>query len=288
MLFRSSIAHLYNGDLLKGWEKYDARWYYETGSNIKPDLPGPEYNGSQSLIDKIILVYCEQGFGDCIQFSRYILLLEKMAKKVIFVSKPKLVSLFKRNFPNCQIVSQNDGIPAYNYHVALLDLPKCFNTTIDSIPYPISFLSVDEGLKAQWKKILGPKTKLRIGILLSSNSIAYITKFRSVKVESMIDIFDSNFEFVNLSIDSSDEDKKIFEEYASRFIGEYDWIFYVTPSGVKLEDNDVRTTDADYRLIIDNTIRFLCSNNLHKIRNFGIISGTNEDRLKQIRSYLNL
>ena len=82
--------------------------------------------------------------------------------------------------------------------------------------------------------------------------------------------------------------KDAFEEYASRFIEEYDWIFYVTPAGVKLEDNSVRTTDPDYRLRIDNTIRFLCSNNLHKIKNFGIISGSNEDRLKQIRSYLNL
>ena len=86
----------------------------------------------------------------------------------------------------------------------------------------------------------------------------------------------------------SNDDKKSFEDYASRFIGEYDWIFYVTPSGVKLEDNNVRTTDSNYRLTIDNTIRFLCSNNLHKIKNFGIISGTNEDRLKQIKSYLNL
>jgi len=86
----------------------------------------------------------------------------------------------------------------------------------------------------------------------------------------------------------SSEDKKSFEDYAIRFVEEYDWIFYVTPSGVKLEDNSVRTTDPDYRLRIDNTIRFLCSNNLHKIKNFGIISGSNEDRLKQIRSYLNL
>ena len=166
-----------------------------------------------------------------------------MAKKVIFVSKPKLVSLFKRNFPNCQIVSQNDGIPAYNYHVALLDLPKCFNTTIDSIPYPISFLSVDEGLKAQWKKILGPKTKLRIGILLSSNSIAYITKFRSVKVESMIDIFDSNFEFVNLSIDSSDEDKKIFDTYGVKTYTDAMGDFYTT-AGLVVNLDLVITVDT--------------------------------------------
>ena len=41
-------------------------------------------------------------------------------------------------------------------------------------------------------------------------------------------------------------DKNGFEQYASRFIDEYDWIFYVSPSGVEIEDNSVRTTDAEY------------------------------------------
>ena len=83
-------------------------------------------------------------------------------------------------------------------------------------------------------------------------------------------------------------DKTAFEYYASRFISEYDWIFYVSPAGVEIEDNNVRTTDADYRASIDNTIKYLCSSNLQYMNNFGIITGTNEDRLKQIKSYLNL
>ena len=82
--------------------------------------------------------------------------------------------------------------------------------------------------------------------------------------------------------------KDAFEEYASRFIEEYDWIFYVSPAGVEIEDNNVRTTDSDYRNQIDNMIKYLCSSKLNNINNFGIISGTTEDRLRQIKSYLNL
>jgi GTPase SAR1 family protein len=83
-------------------------------------------------------------------------------------------------------------------------------------------------------------------------------------------------------------DKNGFEQYASRFIDEYDWIFYVSPSGVSIEDNSVRTTDAEYRKQIDKTIKHLCSLNLDRIQNFGIITGSNEDRIRQIQSYLNL
>ena len=47
------------------------------------------------------------------------------------------------------------------------------------------------------------------------------------------------------SIDKTD--KLAFEYYASRFINEYEWIFYVSPAGVNLEDNNVRTTNVEYR-----------------------------------------
>jgi deoxyadenosine/deoxycytidine kinase len=82
--------------------------------------------------------------------------------------------------------------------------------------------------------------------------------------------------------------KDAFEDYASKFIEEYDWIFYVSPAGVSIEDNNVRTTDEEYRKQIDLTIKYLCSTHLHKIKNFGIIAGSNEDRINQIKSYLNL
>lgn len=82
--------------------------------------------------------------------------------------------------------------------------------------------------------------------------------------------------------------KNIFENYASQFIERYDWIFYVSPAGIPIEDNKVRVTDASYRNQIDNMIKFLCSSNLDKIKNFGIIAGSNEDRLNQIKFYLNI
>lgn len=92
-----------------------------------------------------------------------------------------------------------------------------------------------------------------------------------------------------LNANSIEQPSKLaFEHYASRFIEEYDWIFYVSPAGVSIEDNNVRTIDATYRSQIDQTIKHLCSCHLDKITNFGIISGSNEDRLKQIKFYLNM
>jgi hypothetical protein len=82
------------------------------------------------------------------------------------------------------------------------------------------------------------------------------------------------------------DEKEEFINYASVFIPEYDYIFYVAPTGVKIEDNGVRTTDADYRNLIDLTIKHAIKEALPYITNFGIISGTTEQRIEQVKFYL--
>jgi GTPase SAR1 family protein len=88
------------------------------------------------------------------------------------------------------------------------------------------------------------------------------------------------------SIDKADKEE--FIKYASMFIKEYDYIFYVSPIGVEIEDNGVRETDAGYREWIDLTIKHIVKDNLDNFKNFGIISGTTEERIKQIKSYLSM
>jgi GTPase SAR1 family protein len=60
--------------------------------------------------------------------------------------------------------------------------------------------------------------------------------------------------FTKLAKSISYIDGDAFEEYAKRFIREYDYIFYVSPEGVEIEDNGVRETDENYRNEIDLTI----------------------------------
>jgi nicotinamide riboside kinase len=63
--------------------------------------------------------------------------------------------------------------------------------------------------------------------------------------------------FTNLAKSIGLCDKRDFEMYASKFINEYDYIFYVSPEGVDIEDNGVRETNSKYRECIDMEIRSL-------------------------------
>jgi GTPase SAR1 family protein len=50
------------------------------------------------------------------------------------------------------------------------------------------------------------------------------------------------------------QDKEAFEKYAIEFLREYDYIFYISPEGIPIEDNGVRETNEYYRDIIDFSI----------------------------------
>ena len=74
-----------------------------------------------------------------------------------------------------------------------------------------------------------------------------------------------------------------FCSFASHMLNEYDYIFYVSPEGVEIEDNGVRETDADYRKMIDESIQLLLIKYRHKIKNLVEIKGSTEERIKLIK-----
>ena len=78
------------------------------------------------------------------------------------------------------------------------------------------------------------------------------------------------------------QDKEAFETYASEFIREYDYIFYISPHGIEIEDNGVRETDEHYRDLIDFTITTLIKRHGHKAGKIEKISGSTEERIQQI------
>ena len=78
------------------------------------------------------------------------------------------------------------------------------------------------------------------------------------------------------------QDKEAFETYASEFIREYDYIFYISPHGLEIEDNGIRETDEHYRDVIDFTITKLIKRHGHKAGAIEKISGSTEERIQQI------
>jgi GTPase SAR1 family protein len=94
--------------------------------------------------------------------------------------------------------------------------------------------------------------------------------------------------FANCSTSMDIYDKEDFETLASRLIREYDYIFYVSPVGVEIEDNGIRETNATYRQTIDNMIVKLSTKYNHRIKKLYTLEGSTEDRIHQMVNYIGL
>jgi len=73
---------------------------------------------------------------------------------------------------------------------------------------------------------------------------------------------------------------------ASHLIGEYDYIFYVSPKGVEIEDNGVRTTDAEYRNEIDKEIKQILNKFSQRNQRIVKLKGSTEERIQKIKQTL--
>lgn len=212
--FNEAVAHLLAGNLLPGWEKYESRWDYEHQKGLKPQFNNvPEWDGTQDLNGKTILLYSEQGYGDTLQFCRYVLpLQDKHGAKVILVTRPELTSLFGSN-PNMQVFSTNESLPPFDYHCALLGLPKAFKTTLNTIPSPIKYLSANERRVQKWRRELGPKLKMRVGITWSGLKESWINRYKSMPLEKVLELVTDEHQFVCLQKDITESDKALLEKY---------------------------------------------------------------------------
>ena len=86
------------------------------------------------------------------------------------------------------------------------------------------------------------------------------------------------------SIDQVEYD--LFEQYAIQFLRDYDYIFYISPQGLDIEDNGIRETDEHFRDVIDFSIITLLKRWGHKLNNVTEISGTTKQCIKQIEEAL--
>jgi len=73
-----------------------------------------------------------------------------------------------------------------------------------------------------------------------------------------------------------------FESFASQFLREYDYIFYISPENIPIEDNGVREIDEHYRDLIDFSITHLIKRYSFMMDNVESIKGTTEERIQQI------
>ena len=199
-----AFALLRAGELHRGWEEYE--WRFRRADSPAParPLPGAVWDGADPA-GKTILVQAEQGFGDTIQFARYLPLLAARGVRVIFQCQRALAPLF-RSLAGVQVITVDDPLPACDCHVPLLSLPRLFGTTFDSIPASVPYLRAPEA----WSAPLGRPP--RVGLVWHANPHAQLARsWRSLPLETLEPITSFDATFVSLQTEPVPEGSPLLD-----------------------------------------------------------------------------
>jgi tetratricopeptide (TPR) repeat protein len=90
--FNEGMTRLLIGDFSSGWKKYEWRWKTKQRAQVR-DFSQPLWLGGEPVAGKTILVHAEQGYGDTIQFARYVPTLAQMGAKIVLEIQPALKPL---------------------------------------------------------------------------------------------------------------------------------------------------------------------------------------------------
>lgn len=211
--YNRGIIKLSLGHLREGFQDYEYR--LTSSENIKPNfgLPAEKKWRGENLAGRTILVWCEQGFGDTIQFARFLPRLVGMAGRVQLVAQTSLRDFIK--VPGVEVLPGGASIEHIDHWVAMMSLPLMFGLEReDQIPEPW-FPDIPNDLlanSAKWLDTLrtGPdgKPKLHVGVCWSGNFKHKNDAHRSVRFNLFKRLFDApNCVFVSLQ-QVREEDKQ--------------------------------------------------------------------------------
>ncbi len=165
---------LSQGRYAEGWPEYEARYdpSYPGRQSIPPNLPFPQWQG-QPLSGKSILIWPEQGFGDEIQFARYVPLLKNRGvSHITLVCKPPLKALLESLPGADKVITQTEAasLPLHDYWTFSMSLPLHFATTVETIPAGLPYLDVPRETLERWRQRL-PAGGLKVGLVWKGSAL---------------------------------------------------------------------------------------------------------------------
>jgi tetratricopeptide (TPR) repeat protein len=181
--FALGWALLLTGNFVEGWKEYEWRLRQKNASLLERTWDGAELNG------KTILLHAEQGFGDTIQYARFIPRVAQGGGKIILACQSELVRLLK-NLPGVdRVVSNAEALPPFDVRCPLMSLPLVFATEASTILANIPYLTPDADDVARWSKRLKPGQRLRVGVSWSGRPTHPDDRNRSIPLHDFRPLF---------------------------------------------------------------------------------------------------
>jgi tetratricopeptide (TPR) repeat protein len=208
-----ALAQLLTGDFDAGWRGHQTR--LKLPSARYPRLPRPMWLGEEAIDGKTILVAADEGLGDTIHFARYVPLLAARGARVLLAVQDPLHRLMSglSGVTHCGPASDLSALPAFDLHCPISSLPFAFATRLDTIPADTAYLpSPPDSLIQAWEDRLGPRTRLRVGLVWSGDPSHVNDLTRSIPLKALARILDVDASYVSLQKAPRPDDAAVLRE----------------------------------------------------------------------------
>jgi tetratricopeptide (TPR) repeat protein len=160
-----ALAWLTLGDFARGLPEYE--WRLKTMAQRVPQTL-PRWNG-EPIEKRTLLVHAEQGFGDTLQFVRFVPLAAQRGARIVLEVQPQLVPILAPAALEWHVtlIAQGAPRPQVDLQCPLLSLPLALGIDPDTIPAHTPYLSVPPSYRRKWRGSIGGHAKRKIGLAWS-------------------------------------------------------------------------------------------------------------------------
>jgi tetratricopeptide (TPR) repeat protein len=192
-----ALLQLLQGNYAEGWRNYEWRHKLKTAPR---SFPQPQWRG-EPLKGARILLHSEQGLGDSLQFLRFVPLVQAAGGRVV-LDLPARLHRLAAQLPNlAALVGRGDPMPPFDLHCPLMCLPLALQTTLESIPAKIPYLSVPAEARQSAAQINWPTGGLRVGLAWAGNAEHPANRRRSMALAQLEPLFKiENIHFFSLQL----------------------------------------------------------------------------------------
>ena len=157
-----ALVLLQLGRFEEGFKAYEARF-------ARPESPARKFNvprwDGTPLDGRAILIHDEQGFGDSLQFARFVPMAAARGGRVVLECQAPLARLMRSLDGVSEVIERGAPPPPVEFEAPLLSLPAILGITRETLPAPRRYLAPPADLVARFAPITArAEGTLRVGI----------------------------------------------------------------------------------------------------------------------------
>ncbi len=245
--WNESLTRLLAGDFRHGWEKYE--WRRKRHGYDDRKFEQPLWRG-EAIAGKTILVHAEQGFGDTLQFVRYIPMLASMGARVALEVQSPLKPLIASLAGVSTLIARGEALSAFDLHCPLLSLPLAFGTTLETIPAVVPYLKAPEYRAQEWQAWLPQNGKFRIAFAWSGSATHEHDAIRSIPLEKWRPLLERpGIQWISIQRDLRDGDEATLATYPN--------VMHVGAELTDFADTAAAISACDLVLSVDTSVAHL-------------------------------